>query len=76
MNNMQLAEMQEQKAYLMNKLGGNEHSERGTIIRYELENAQYHLITRAYEAAIYGKASNVKIIYLLGGNDPKTCPFN
>lgn len=45
------------------------------IIKGEIQSAMKEHIVLAYKAMISG-ASNKKIIYLLGGNNPSRCPFN
>lgn len=44
------------------------------IIKGEIECAKEEYIVLAYKAMLDG-ASNKKIIYLLGGNNPSKCPF-
>ena len=44
------------------------------IIKEEIDNAKEEHISLAYIAMVQ-KASNKKIIYLLGGNNPYKCPF-
>lgn len=49
-------------------------SERNAIVSYEIQAAKDEHVELAYIAAL-GNASNMKIIYLLGGNNPEKCPF-
>jgi hypothetical protein len=61
------------RKYLINKLAkGN--SERDSIARYEIGNAKFECVQLAYQAA-KNNASDLKLIYLLGGNPPDKCPF-
>lgn len=48
--------------------------ERDMILHQLIADTKQEHIDLAYEAALDG-ASNQKIIYLLGGNDPEKCPF-
>jgi hypothetical protein len=54
---------------------GQNCSERTGILISEIESAKEENVKLAYNAALKN-ASNAKIIYLLGGNNPETCPFN
>ena len=49
--------------------------ERNGIAMECINSAKDEYIKLAYKAAL-DNASNKKIIYLLGGNNPVTCPFN
>lgn len=50
-------------------------SERNSIVVSEINAAKDDAVKLAYDAALQN-ASNRKIIYLLGGNNPAKCPFN
>lgn len=45
------------------------------MIHYEIMAAKDECVQLAYKAALEN-ASNLKIIYLLGGNNPANCPFS
>lgn len=74
MQNMINAVNAERRQFLV-KLLSIGHPERDGIVSSEINNVSDEIMLKAYEAAIYGNASNLKIIYLLGGNNPINCPF-
>ena len=53
---------------------GQNCSERKSILVSEINSAKEENLKVAYNAALQN-ASDKKIIYLLGGNNPETCPF-
>ena len=63
------------KEFLIKLLSIKADGEMLSILTYEINNAKDECVKLAYDAALQ-YSSNHKIIYLLGGNNPSTCPFN
>ena len=64
------------REFLVNLLSvGQNCSERKSILVSEISSAKEESVKLAYDAALKN-ASDLKIIYLLGGNNPETCPFS
>lgn len=65
------------KEYLIKRLtrAGNGNQERNAIVITGINDSKEEHVRLAYNAAM-ANATDKKIIYLLGGNNPARCPFN
>lgn len=72
---MENAQAQSHKEFLVKLLTRNRNGESAGIAIECINEAKPEHIERAYEAVVYGNASDKKAIYLLGGNEPSKCPF-
>ena len=63
------------KEFLIKLLSIGRTSESLEIVNECVNSSKEEHVELAYKAALQN-ASNSKIIYLLGGNNPDKCPFN